>query len=140
MSRPASKTSRQHIAKFQKFLNWLLFGVVIVAILIDSLLGYRLYFAKGLILGALVGYLMQSVFTFINYSKIHHNQGAAKAGTQMMASMYLAILAKWAIGLLGFGLIFVFVKEMMVAAVFVGLMIMQLGIGVGLYQLGKKKS
>lgn len=125
------------IYKFTRWAGWVAVGFLVLGLFLDYILAYQMRFAKGFALGVGLSYGMYSVFTYLNYRQNYHNQNGKNAGTQMMSAMYMAILTKWMLGILGFALIFVFFKQVMTVAVFLGFIAMQLAVGIGLYRLGR---
>lgn len=120
------------IAKAQKKQSWLLFAVVLLAIVVDfAFFEGNLTVAKSVSLGGLLAYSMQFVFTFISYRRDAVLVGKHRYNALMM-DMYLAVVAKWLFAIVCFGFIFLFVKSINFLAFFVGLIIMQLSIMVAL--------
>lgn len=115
--------------------RWLLFVVIILAILIDVLISGKLVVAKSASLGAVIAYAMQFVFTAVSYRRDERLIGKHRYNA-LMSDMYLAVIAKWLFAIVCFVLVFVFVKPMHFLAFFVGLIVMQLLIMIAL--LGTK--
>lgn len=128
-------SKKQHsklIAKAQKRQSWLLFAVIVVAVVVDFVFfESNLTVAKSVSLGGFLAYAMQLVFTFISYRRDAVLVGKYRYNALMM-DMYLAVVAKWLFAIVCFGFIFLFIKSINFLAFFVGLITMQLFIMVAL--------
>ncbi len=86
---------------------------------------------KNLTAGAMLGFLGNLVFTRIAYRRT-----GAKARQAVMLNMYLGQMIKWALTLVGFALIFIFLKPLLPLAVFVGFCALQLWHSVSMWRMG----
>ena len=132
MSHPPTLPHSRIIAPASRVWRWVLFGLVLAAILLDKLLSWQGIFAKSLCAGALLGYIMQWIFARLSYR--HLRPKAAQA----TSDMYMAMMARWGVGIVGFILIFLLIKPIMGWAVFLGWGLMQLVIVGSLIYFGKK--
>lgn len=126
MSVPASEKRRQAVLKAQKSQRWGLLGLAILGIVMAKMVTPSL--GQGLVFGALVAFLMQWVFTIVCF---WHTRPHPK---QMMNDMYLAMLARWGVGIVGFLVAFAFLKLSGVG-IFVGFLAMQAIIIATLYKV-----
>lgn len=124
---------RHPLKKTDQFNRWLLFIIIMIGMVIDMMIDANLAVARGVFAGALIAYGMQWVFAKLSYRHLR------VSGKQMMANMYLGMLVRWVLGIVGFLLTFVLIKPMPVA-VFVGFLSMQAVIFLSLYRLGKLTS
>ena len=86
---------------------------------------------KNLTAGAMLGFLGNLVFTRIAYRRT-----GAKARQAVMLNMYLGQMIKWALTLVGFALIFIFLKPLLPLVVFVGFCALQLWHSVSMWRMG----
>lgn len=93
---------RLTVLSAQKKQRWALFYVVMVGVLIAKLVHFGV--GKGIIWGALVAFVMQWAFTIISFMRIRPHP------KQMMNDMYLAMLVRWVIGIIGFVVAFLWLK------------------------------
>lgn len=126
MSVPASEKRRQAVLKAQKSQRWGLLALAVVGVIVAKLVALSL--GKGLVFGALVAFLMQWVFTVVSF---WHTRPHPK---QMMNDMYLAMLARFLVGVVGFLVAFAVLK-LNGAGVVVGFLIMQSIIVATLYKI-----
>lgn len=83
---------------------------------------------KGLVWGALVAFAMQWVFFVISFLRVRPHP------KQAVNDMYLAMIARWGVGLVGFLLAFAWLK-LNGLGVMLGFVLMQLAIVVTLYKV-----
>lgn len=122
------KTPHKHIIiKACKIQSWLLFVIIIAAIIVDIVANYQLIVAKSWAMGAVLAYLVQGIFVFISLRRDRLLTGKHRYHALMM-DMYLAVVAKWLFAIICFGLIFVFVRPMNFLAFLVGFITMQLSV------------
>lgn len=126
MSVPASEKRRQAVLKAQKSQRWGLLALAVVGVIVAKLVALSL--GKGLVFGALVAFLMQWVFTVVSF---WHTRPHPK---QMMNDMYLAMLARFLVGVVGFLVAFAVLK-LNGAGVVIGFLIMQSIIVATLYKI-----
>lgn len=126
MSVPASEKRRQAVLRAQKSQRWGLLALAVVGVIVAKLVALSL--GKGLVFGALVAFLMQWVFTVVSF---WHTRPHPK---QMMNDMYLAMLARFLVGVVGFLVAFAVLK-LNGAGVVVGFLIMQSIIVATLYKI-----
>lgn len=110
----------------QKFQRWALLVIVVGGVFFAKLANFGL--GKGLVFGALVAFLMQWVFTKISF---WHARPHPK---QMMTDMYLAMLARFLVGVTGFLLAFAWLKLSGLGVV-LGFLLMQSAIFFSLYKI-----
>lgn len=103
MSYQANNARRQALQHAQKSQKWGLLIIAIMALISSQVLG-ELSFAKGLIWGALVAFVMQWLFALISFMRVRPHP------KQMMNDMYLAMLARFGAGVVGFLLAFFWLK------------------------------
>lgn len=121
MTRPARQNQQTRIFALQRRQSWLVLLLICLSVGVDLVFGQSLFVAKSLGLGVVLSYVAQSAFTFIAY-----RQTGAKARQAIMLNMYLGQMIKWLITLVGFALIFIFIKPIVALLVVVGYLIMQL--------------
>lgn len=121
MTRPARQNQQTRIFALQRRQSWLVLLLICLSVGVDLVFGQSLFIAKSLGLGVVLSYVAQSAFTFIAY-----RQTGAKARQAIMLNMYLGQMIKWLITLVGFALIFIFIKPIVALLVVVGYLIMQL--------------
>lgn len=121
MTRPARQNQQTRIFALQRRQSWLVLLLICLSVGVDLVFGQSLLVAKSLGLGVVLSYVAQSAFTFIAY-----RQTGAKARQAIMLNMYLGQMIKWLITLVGFALIFIFIKPIVALLVVVGYLIMQL--------------
>lgn len=121
MTRPARQNQQTRIFALQRRQSWLVLLLICLSVGVDLVFGRALLTAKSLGLGVVLSYVAQSAFTFIAY-----RQTGAKARQAIMLNMYLGQMIKWLITLVGFALIFIFIKPIVALLVVVGYLIMQL--------------
>lgn len=119
--RPKPQSHQKQIFLQQKRQLWVVFACVVVGWLLDVFLGGATLIAKGVLCGAVLSYLAQSVFTWLAYrtTGVKHRQ-------TIMLNVYLGQIIKWLITLLGFALIFLAIKPINALAVFAGYFVTQL--------------
>lgn len=70
------------------------------------------------------------------FTRIAYRRTGAKARQAVMLNMYLGQMIKWALTLVGFALIFIFLKPLLPLAVFVGFCALQLWHSVSMWRMG----
>lgn len=113
----------QALKRTHRQTTWLLCVFLLLAIVIDMLQGAHMVLARNIAAGALIAYVMQWLFARVSY---RYNR-ESKA---MMTQMYVGMLLRWLVGLAGFALSFMLIKPLLAWAVFVGFVVMQLGISI----------
>lgn len=126
MSHQAHEHRRQALRHAQKSQRWVLLMIAILALLGTQVLGYA--FAKGLIWGAMVAFIMQWLFSIISFMRVRPHP------KQMVNDMYLAMLARFGAGTIGFLLAFFWLK-LNGLGVIVGFLLMQMWIVVSLMRV-----
>lgn len=117
---------QQAIITAQKTQRWALLVVAVVGVLVAKLAHFAI--GKGIVWGAMVAFLMQWAFTKLSFL---HTRPHPK---QMMNDMYMAMLARWGVGIVGFLLAFAWLK-LSGLGVIVGFLAMQGAIFVSLYKI-----
>lgn len=102
MSANSADKYRLAIQKSQKVQRLALFVIAVASLGVAWLVGFGL--AKGLIFGAMIAFFMQSAFTFLSFWR------ARPHPKTMMNDMYLAMMVRWGIGMLGFVVAFGWLK------------------------------
>ncbi len=118
MTQPAKRHQQARIYRLQYQQIWAVLGLIGLGFLLEAF-GVA-YATKSLALGGLLGYLAQCAFAVMAYRKT-----GTKAGQVIMLNMYLGQVIKWAITLIGFALIFMFVKPVQSFLVILGYFILQ---------------
>ncbi|WP_066800957.1 ATP synthase subunit I [Moraxella oblonga] len=121
MTKPARQNQQARIFALQKQQSWIVLAWIVIAIAVDMVVGVGLLSAKSFSMGVLLSYITQSTFTFIAYQKT-----GAKVRQAIMLNMYLGQMVKWLATLMGFALIFVFIKPIIALLVVVGYLVMQI--------------
>ena len=121
MSYPKPQSHQKQIFLQQKRQLWVVFACVLAGWLFDVLVAGSTLIAKGVLCGALLSYIAQSVFTWLAYRTT-----GVKYRQTIMLNVYLGQIIKWLITLLGFALIFMAVRPINALAVFAGYFITQL--------------
>lgn len=119
MTQPATRHQQARIYRLQYQQIWAVLGLIGVGLLLETF-GVT-YATKSLALGGLLGYLAQCAFAMIAYRTT-----GVKAGQAIMLNMYLGQVIKWAMTLIGFALIFMFIKPVQSFLVILGYFILQL--------------
>ncbi len=133
MTQPAPDSQIHKLKTTLRLLSWVLFGVIMFAIGVDMVLAKQGALARATSLGACLGFVMHAVFGLLS-----HRRRRPKAN-QMLGDMWLGLLGKWTVAIVGFVVIFGYIKVGLPMFVFVGFIIMQLAITVSLYRLGINK-
>lgn len=92
-------TALRHAQKSQR---WGLFGIAIIGVVLAQC--GQLALAKGLTFGALVAFLMQFIFAFFSFRRVRPHP------KQMINDMYVAMLTRFGVGVLGFLVAFAVLK------------------------------
>lgn len=124
MSYQVHDQRRQALRHAQKTQRWGLFVLALLAVVGAKVLAQP-SLAKGLIWGAMVAFVMQWLFATISFWRIRPHP------KQMMNDMYLAMLARFGAGVVGFLLAFMWLKLHGLGVV-IGFLLMQAWIVVSL--------
>lgn len=130
--RPKPQSHQKQIFLQQKRQLWAVFACVVVGWLLDVFLDGATLIVKGVLCGAVLSYLAQSVFTWLAYrtTGVKHRQ-------TIMLNVYLGQITKWLITLLGFALIFLAIKPINALAVFAGYFVTQLLNVLAMWRVGR---
>lgn len=103
---------------FVKRLLWGLFGLLMLALLVDYGTHQGGDLARGAFFGLSLGFFVQLIFYWLS-----HRHGKLAHGTQMFLDMATGLMVKWLLALAGFALIFRF-GDTHTPAVLVGFIVM----------------
>ena len=134
MTQPARQNYKAVIFAQQQRQLWVVCTLILLGLVWDfAVLGSVSppITTKNLTAGAMLGFLGNLVFTRIAYRLM-----GAKARQAVMLNMYLGQMIKWALTLIGFALIFIFLKPLLPLAVFVGFCALQLWHSVSMWRMG----
>lgn len=134
MTQPARQNYKAVIFAQQQRQLWVVCTLILLGLVWDfAVLGSVSppITTKNLTAGAMLGFLGNLVFTRIAYRRT-----GAKARQAVMLNMYLGQMIKWALTLVGFALIFIFLKPLLPLAVFVGFCALQLWHSVSMWRMG----
>lgn len=134
MTQPARQNHKAVIFAQQQRQLWVVCTLILLGLVWDfAVLGSVSppITTKNLTAGAMLGFLGNLVFTRIAYRRT-----GAKARQAVMLNMYLGQMIKWALTLVGFALIFIFLKPLLPLAVFVGFCALQLWHSVSMWRMG----
>lgn len=122
VSKPAKRTQRDQIGSYLKRQAWVLLVLIVGVWLVDSLwFKSALIVTRSMTLGALLSYSTQAIFaSFVFW------QSGYRARLNIVSQMYRGQLIKWLITVLGFALIFIFIKPLSAPALFFGFIIMKI--------------
>lgn len=120
MTQPARQTHQAKIFALQIKQIWAVILLIFLAFLVGLMMDKPHLMAKSMGLGALLSYIAQMAFTFIAYRLT-----GAKARQAIVLHLYLGQIIKWALTIVGFAVIFLWIKPIMAVMVLVGYMLMQ---------------
>lgn len=103
---------------FVRRLLWGLFGLLMLALLLDYLTHQGGHLARGAFFGLSLGFFVQLIFYWLS-----HRHGKLAHGTQMFLDMAIGLVVKWLLALAGFALIFRF-GDTHTPAVLIGVFLM----------------
>lgn len=110
--------ARQRLGRrFYQYYSWFLLAMVLAGVALDKIMAVS-FWAKGFVLGAVLGYIAQSLFFWLNHRS--HSPIAS------MSAMYLAVVVKWLVALVGFVWIFWTVQGVSGMAVILGFFVMHM--------------
>ena len=122
MTKPAKRTQKDKIGIYIKRQAWILFILIIMAWVIDTLwLHSALTVAKSTAIGALLSFAAQAVFAFFIFWYTGY-----RARLHIVSQLYRGQMAKWLLTVFGFALIFITVRPLSAPALFIGFMVMQI--------------
>lgn len=122
MSQPAKRTQKDSIGVFMKRQSWVLFALIIFAVVIDvSWLHTQLIVAKSLAMGALLSFSTHAVFAMFVFWYTGY-----RARGRIVSQLYRGQMIKWLLTVLGFSFIFIIIKPLSPPALFSGFIIMQI--------------
>lgn len=114
--------------------TWLLLVIIMSASIVDITLQISNFAtSKNILAGGLLAWFGQFIFTKISLKKSGY-----RFRRQIVNNLYLAQLLKWLITLIGFAIIFLYLKPLKPLWVFIGFFILQLGHIIGLYYYNSK--
>ncbi|OOR89255.1 hypothetical protein B0181_07295 [Moraxella caviae] len=121
MSKPAERTQKAQILARQRRQIWVAMALIAIAAVCELALGARGFVGTySLAAGVVLSFVAHLVFALIAY-----RQTGARARQAIMLNVYLGQMAKWAIALIGFALIFMLLKPIMPVLVIGGYVLMQ---------------
>lgn len=122
MSKPAKPFDPHTIQQAINKQSWLILGLVVMAVLFDSWQGNGHYtISKNLLAGCVLGWVSQIIFAKISLSKSGYQQRR-----QIVNRFYQAHMVKWLLTIVGFALIFIYLRPLNAIAVFFGYLALQL--------------
>lgn len=125
MTQPAPRfsTNAQQLMNVIKRQSWLLFAMIILAMGYEFISGQREFaMSKNLLAGGILAWLSHYLF-----AKLSLRTFGAKFHRQTINNFYLAHLLKWLLTMLGFAVIFIYLKPLKPVWVFLGYMVLQIG-------------
>lgn len=122
MSQPAKPFNPSRLSRTLTQQSWLVFAMIGIAVMAEASLNAANGFviSKNLLAGSVLAWLGQWVFAKIALSVSGYQQRR-----QVVHRFYVAQMAKWVISLIGFALIFKFLKPLNALWVFIGFMLIQ---------------
>ncbi len=121
MSQPAKRSQFLKIKQSLRYQSWCLFALVLIVIFVDNfLLQTNMVWTKNFICGAMLNFGGQYAM-----AKISFRQKGAIACKHTVNQLYLAEVCRWLITIVGFIIIFLLLKPLLVPIVFLGYMILQ---------------
>lgn len=127
MTRPAERHQRVRIYRLQFRQAWVVLILIMVGLVLNGL-GVP-HATKSMALGGVLGYVAQSVFTFVAYRTT-----GVRAGRMIVLNMYLGQLLKWIVTLVGFASIFVFAKPVNALLVILSYFLLQISHAVAMWR------
>ncbi len=124
MNLPLRSSYKHTIRTAAKKQSWLLLLLIVSAMLVDGVLQSQWRVAQSVALGAVLSYAMQLIFTWISYRRDERLRGKYRHQL-FMQDVYVAVLTKWLVGIVGFSFVFIFFKSLNFLAFFIGLIAMQ---------------
>ncbi|MCG7412435.1 ATP synthase subunit I [Moraxella nonliquefaciens] len=118
MSQPAQRHQQARVYRLQFRQVWALLILIGTGFALEKL--GATHATKSMALGGLLSYIAQCVFTLMAYRTT-----GARAGRVIMLNMYVGQMIKWVMVLIGFALIFIFVKPIQAFLVILGYFILQ---------------
>ena len=111
-----------------KKLLWASCLLIFASIALDGILGLGQRMARGVALGSLLVVLIQSSFAYLSFkAKLTNKHNIdTRPANQVLMSMTVALLVKWALMVAGFVLIFKLPMRISYPAVFAGFFLMQM--------------
>ncbi|MDO4450936.1 MAG: ATP synthase subunit I [Moraxella sp.] len=127
MTKPAERHQRVRIYRLQFHQAWAVLMLIMVGLVLGGL-GVP-HAAKSMALGGMLGYVAQSVFTFVAYRTT-----GVRAGRMIVLNMYLGQLLKWVVTLAGFASIFMFIKPINALLVILSYFLLQISHAVAMWR------
>jgi ATP synthase protein I len=122
MSKPAKRTQKDQIGIYLKRQVWVLFSVIIIAWVLDSVwLHSDLVAAKSTAIGALLSFGTQAVFAGFIFWYTGY-----RARRHIVSQLYRGQMVKWLLTVFGFAVIFIIIRPLSAPALFIGFIIMQI--------------
>lgn len=119
-TKPNPSSNRPATFALFKPLLWGLFVLTMVALGLDVMMGFEQKLVRGLLAGALIGFLTQCVFIYLSY---RHSLKYCTPN-QALTDMSLAMLVKWLVATTGFAAVFVLPIALLPVMVFGGFVLM----------------
>lgn len=133
VSRPAKPFQAYPLQQLAKYQAWVILALLVVGGLVDMVLGHnglaRLIVTKNLLAGSVLTWVGQMVFAKISLGLSGYHQRR-----QIVHRFYLAHMTKWAITLIGFAIIFKFLRPLSAMWVLVGFMVLQISYVILMYR------
>lgn len=122
MTKPARQTHQAKIFALQIRQFWGVLFLMVAGLLLGLVMGQPQLATKSMMLGALLSYVAQMAFTFIAYRLT-----GAKARQAIVLHLYLGQVVKWVLTIVGFAMIFMWIKPIIAPVVLLGYILMQFG-------------
>lgn len=122
MSKPAKRVQRDKIALYLKRQTWVLFILIVAAWVVAVVwLKSELIIVQGVAMGALLSFTTQAIFA----SFIFWHTGY-RARRHVVSQLYRGQMVKWLVTVVGFALIFIYIKPLSAPALFFGFIFMKI--------------
>lgn len=135
LSRPAPPFAPTYLLRHVYQQVWWVLVLVIVTAMADKVLGYHNWqLSKNVLAGSVLAWFGQLLFAKIALGVTGYRQRR-----QIVHRFYLAHLLKWLFTMLGFALIFIYLKPLNALWVFIGFMLLQFIHSVTVYRLKNRQ-
>lgn len=130
MPKPQKPFQPQKIQQAISRQSWLIFTLMLCGIILDTYLQQKNFIiTKNVLIGAILAWIGQLIFAKIALSI------TGKQHRQIVHRMYQATIIKWLFSLIGFILIFMYLKPLSAIWVFSGYIALQIGYAITSYRL-----
>lgn len=134
-SRPAPPFAPMYLLRHVYQQAWWVLTLVIITIIIDKLLAHQHWqLSKNILAGSVLAWVGQLLFAKIALGVTGYQQRR-----QIVHRFYLAHLLKWLFNMMGFALIFIYLKPLNALWVFIGFMLLQFVHSVTVYRLKNRQ-